>query len=291
MDRQALAVFIRSRREKTRPQDVGLPAGSRRRTPGLRREEVAQLAHISTDYYSRLEQARGRHPSRPVLASIAQALRLSDQERAHLFSLADEVERGQGRDPVREVDGATAALLQRLSDVPALVVDNTCQVLAWNPLAAALLEDFSAVHAADRNILRRIFLQPERASYGMTTDRRLAISAVSYLRVATSRYPDSAELLALVAELLAGSPDFARLWNSQQLRMDHHARQVFQHPQVGPIELDFDILTVPDREQQVVIFTAEPGSPAYRDLQLLRVIGTQQLDATATSGQEEHLRG
>ena len=281
MDKQALAIFLRSKRERLQPQDVGLPGGSRRRTPGLRREEVAQLAHISTDYYSRLEQARGRHPSRPVLATIAHALRLTSQERAHLFSLADELERDQGRAPVREVDASTAALLQRLSDAPALVVDNTCQVLAWNPLAAALLEDFSALHATDRNILRRIFLHPDRGTYESTADRRLVITAVSYLRVATTRYPDSSELRALVAELLAGSADFARLWNSQQLRIDHHASQVFQHPQVGRIELDFDILTVPDREQQVVIFTAEPDSEAYRNLQLLRVIGTQQLNADA----------
>jgi transcriptional regulator with XRE-family HTH domain len=276
MDKQALAMFLRSKRERLRPQDVGLPAGSRRRTPGLRREEVAQLAYISTDSYSRLEQARGRHPSRPVLAAIAHALRLSSQERAHLFSLADELERDQGRTPVREVDASTAALLQRLSDAPALVVDNTCQVLAWNPLAAALLEDFAAVHTTDRNLLRRIFLRPGQENYGITTDRRLVISAVSYLRVATTRYPDSAELRTLIAELLAGSADFAQLWNSQQLRIDHHASQVFQHPQVGPIELDFDILTVPDREQQVVIFTAEPDSEAYHNLQLLKVIGTQQ---------------
>jgi transcriptional regulator with XRE-family HTH domain len=277
MDKQALAVFLRSRRERLRPQDAGLPAGSRRRTPGLRREEVAQLAHISTDYYSRLEQARGRHPSGAVLAAIAQALRLTSQERAHLFSLADELERDQGRAPVREVDASTAALLQRLSDAPALIVDNTCQVLAWNPLAAALLEDFATIKTADRNILRRIFLNPDQGKYGITTDRRLVISAVSYLRLATTRYPDNAELQALIADLLAGSPDFAGLWHSQQLRIDHHARQVFQHPQVGPIELDFDILSVPDREQQVVIFTAEPGSEAYRNLQLLQVIGTQQL--------------
>jgi transcriptional regulator with XRE-family HTH domain len=276
MDKQALAMFLRSKRERLRPQDVGLPAGSRRRTPGLRREEVAQLAYISTDSYSRLEQARGRHPSRPVLAAIAHALRLSSQERAHLFSLADELERDQGRTPVREVDASTAALLQRLSDAPALVVDNTCQVLAWNPLAAALLEDFAAVHTTDRNLLRRIFLRPGQENYGITTDRRLVISAVSYLRVATTRYPDSAELRTLIAELLAGSADFAQLWNSQQLRIDHHASQVFQHPQVGPIKLDFDILTVPDREQQVVIFTAEPDSEAYHNLQLLKVIGTQQ---------------
>ena len=141
---------------------------------------------------------------------------------------------------VREVDASTAALLRRLSDVPALVVDNTCQVLAWNPLAAALLEDLSTLRSADRNTLRRIFLNQDHDKYGITTDRRLVVSAVSYLRLATTRYPDNAGLRALIADLLAGSADFAQLWNSQQLRIDHHQRQVFQHPQVGAIELDFD---------------------------------------------------
>ncbi|MCO5968682.1 helix-turn-helix transcriptional regulator [Actinoallomurus soli] len=281
MDKHALAAFLRSRREQVRPEDVGLPRGSRRRTPGLRREEVAQLAHISTDHYSRLEQARGRHPSRQVLRGIARALRLSDQERAHLFSLAGELEDDPGRLPSREVAPSTAALLDRLADTPAMVLDDTCQVLAWNPLAAALFEDFSALRAADRNVLRRIFLHPDHdhGVYGITGHERLAINAVSYLRVATTRYPDSAELRSLIDELLAGSATFARLWNSQELRIEHHSRQVFQHPKVGPIELDFDILTVPDADQHLVLFTAEPGSASYRNLQFLGVIGAQRMDA------------
>lgn len=281
MDKHALAAFLRSRRERIRPEEVGLPRGPRRRTPGLRREEVAQLAHVSTDHYSRLEQARGRHPSRQVLQGISRALRLSDQERAHLFTLAGEVEQDRERLPSREISPSTAALLERLTDTPTLVVDDTCQVIAWNPLATAVFEDFSALRSADRNILRRIFLGPGREAdaYGTSGNRRLLTSAVSYLRVATTRYPDSAELSSLIAELLAGSEDFARLWNSQQLRIDHHDRQVVQHPQVGRIELDFDVLTVPDSNQNVVIFTAEPGSSTYQNLQLLKVIGMQRMDA------------
>ena len=281
MDKHALASFLRSRREQIRPEDVGLPPGARRRTPGLRREEVAQLAHISTDHYSRLEQARGRHPSRPVLQGIARALRLSDQERSHLFSLAGELEDDAGRLPSREVAPSIAALLGRLADTPALVMDDTCQVLAWNPLAAALLEDFSVLRAGDRNVLRRIFLEPG-GGYGVAGNRRLLTTAVSYLRVATTRYPGNAELRSLIDELLAGSADFTRLWNSHELRIDHHARQVFHHPQAGPIELDFDILSVPDADQQVVIFTAEPGSDSFRRLQFLNVIGAQRVDAFST---------
>jgi transcriptional regulator with XRE-family HTH domain len=280
MDKHALAEFLRSRREQVSPEAAGLARGPRRRTPGLRREEVAELAHISTDHYSRLEQARGRHPSRAVLHGIARALRLSDQERAHLFSLAGELEPDRDLPSSREVDPGTATLLDRLTDTPALVVDDTCQVIGWNPLAAALFEDFALLNSADRNVLRRIFLQPDRGTYGIVDHDRFVLSAVSYLRVATTRYPDSPELRSLIGELLAGSPEFADLWTSLDLRIDHHARQVFRHPQVGPIELDYDILTVPGRDQQVVIFSAEPGSSAFQNLQLLKVIGTESMVAS-----------
>ncbi|MEV0485228.1 helix-turn-helix transcriptional regulator [Streptomyces sp. NPDC050508] len=280
MDKQALAAFLRGKRERVRPEDVGLPHGPRRRTPGLRREEVAQLAHISVDHYSRLEQARGRHPSHAVLTGIARALRLSDQERTHLFRLAGEAAPERAQAPSRDVDPGTLNLLERLTDAGALVLDNTCRVLAWNPLAAALFEDFSALTGPDRNVIRRYFLHPdaEHHAYGMTRPHRFVTAAVSYLRVATARYPDNAELRTLVDELLTGSEDFARLWYSHELRIEHHNHQEIRHPQVGPIDLDFDVLTVPGQDQQLVIFTAEPDSRAYRTLQLLKVIGTQRMD-------------
>ncbi|MFJ1610051.1 helix-turn-helix transcriptional regulator [Streptomyces sp. NPDC088253] len=280
MDKHALAAFLRGKRERVRPEDVGLPHGPRRRTPGLRREEVAQLAHISVDHYSRLEQARGRHPSHAVLTGIARALRLSDQERTHLFRLAGEAAPEPVQGPSRDVDPGTLNLLERLTDAGALVLDNTCRVLAWNPLAAALFEDFSALTGSDRNVIRRYFLHPdpEHRGYGMTQPHRFVTAAVSYLRVATARYPDNAELHALVDELLVGSEDFARLWNSHELRIEHHDHQEIQHPQVGSIELDFDVLTVPGQDQQLIILTAEPDSRAYRTLQLLKVIGTQRMD-------------
>ncbi|MEZ0109341.1 hypothetical protein ABH920_003355 [Catenulispora sp. EB89] len=214
-----------------------------------------------------------------MLQAVARALRLSDQERAHLFSLAGQAEDDRGRLPSRRVDEATAALLNRLTDTPALVMDNTCQVIAWNPLAAALFEDFALLRSADRNVLRRIFLHPDqgRGTYGITDQEQFVLTTVSYLRMATTRYPDDADLRALIADLLAGSEVFRRLWTSLDIRVDHHARQVFQHPQVGPIELDYDILSIPDRDQQVVLFTAEPDSRAFRDLQLLKVIGARPM--------------
>lgn len=286
MDRQALADFLRSRRERVRPEDVGLPRGHRRRTPGLRREEVAQLAYISVDHYTRLEQARGRRPSRRVLGGIARALRLTDQERARLFQLAGEREENEAAGPARDVQPSTLNLIDRLTDAAAIVVDPTCRVLAWNALAAALFEDFSALAPGEeRNLIRRYFLHPDpdRRHYGMGASERFAVTAVSYLRMAATRYPGSREIRSLVAELLAGSEHFARLWHSQEFRIDRHLRQTVWHPRVGAIELDFDVLTVPDQEQQVLIFTAEPGSPAYRSLQLLKVIGTQRMTVESRS--------
>ncbi|MER7544612.1 helix-turn-helix transcriptional regulator [Spirillospora sp. NPDC127506] len=278
MDKRALAEFLRARRERIRPEDVGLPHGPRRRTPGLRREEVAQLAHISVDHYSRLEQGRGRNPSRQVLHGIARALRLSDQERAHLFELAGERERDRVDGPSREVAPGTRSLLGRLTDAPAFVVDDTCRVLAWNPLAAALFGDFAQMGGPDRNLLRRYFLDPARR----VADRsEFVVTSVSYLRVAMARYPRNREIRALVDELVEGSEEFARLWKSQELRIEHHARERFEHPQVGEVALDFDILTIPGQDQQLIIFTAEPGSREYETLRLLKVIGTQSMDVPA----------
>lgn len=279
MDRQALATFLRSRRERVRPQDAGLPIGTRRRTPGLRREEVAQLAAISVDHYTRLEQGRGRHPSRPVLNGIARALRLSGQERAHLFRLAGQAETEDADRPAEAVPAGTLQLVDRMTDTGVIVMNGACRVLAWNPLAAALFEDFSALGANDRNLVRRFFLHPDpaRRGYGMGNPPQFARTAVSYLRVAATRYPRSIEIRDLIRDLLAGSPEFAQLWHDQELRIEHHSHQVLDHPAVGRLELDFEILTLPDRDQQLVLFTAEPGSPVYRALELLRVIGTQDL--------------
>jgi transcriptional regulator with XRE-family HTH domain len=281
MDRHALAEFLRSKREQISPAAVGLPRGSRRRTPGLRREEVAQLAHVSVDHYSRLEQARGRNPSRQVLVGIARALRLSDLERAHLFRLAGETDHERAGEPPRDVPVSTLNLLDRLGSTPALVLDSTCQVLAWNPLAAALFEDFSALRASDRNVIRRYFLHPDaaRRHYGMVDHEPFATAALSYLHIAAARYPDSSEIHHLIDDLLQESEEFARLWNSHELRIEHHASQRFDHPQIGSIELDFDILSLPEQQQQMVILSAEPGSSAEQALRLLGVIGFQEMDA------------
>ncbi|WP_225847117.1 helix-turn-helix transcriptional regulator [Streptomyces sp. HPF1205] len=279
MDRRELADFLRSRRERITPADVGLPAGPRRRTPGLRREEAAQLAYISTEYYTRLEQARGPRPSREVLAGLARALRLSDAERDHLHHLAG-VPPGPPPGPPREVRQSILDLLRRLPLAAATVTSATLEVIAWNDLAAALMEDFSAVPRRDRNLVRRLFLGPHpqgRRLYGVSDADEFGRMATQHLRAAAARYPDDPETTRLVAELLDGSPEFARLWKSHDVGADPALRKTFRHPLVGPVTVDCDVLSITGRDQQVVIYTAAPGSPSEDALRLLSVVGTQRM--------------
>ncbi|MFJ4201272.1 helix-turn-helix transcriptional regulator [Streptomyces sviceus] len=280
MDRRELADFLRSRRERITPAVVGLPAGPRRRTPGLRREEVAQLAHISTEYYTRLEQARGPRPSLEVLAQVARALRLSDAERDHLHHLAG-TPPGPPPGPSREVRQSIVDLLHRLPQAAAIVISAAHEVIAWNDLAAALMEDFSALSRRDRNLVRRAFLGPHphgRRLYGVVDGEEFAISSVQQLRAASARYPGDAELTALVAELLDGSEEFAQLWAAHDVTASPTLCKTFDHPVVGLIVVDCDVLDIADRDQRVVIYTAAPGSPSEEALRLLSVVGTQRLD-------------
>ncbi|GAB7045527.1 helix-turn-helix transcriptional regulator [Catenuloplanes indicus JCM 9534] len=279
-----MATFLRGKRERIRPSDAGLPHGGRRRTPGLRREEVAQLAQISVEHYTRLEQGRGRHPSPAVLAGIARALRLTDQEREYLFRLGGHAGTAPRGGPSGHVPPGTLKLLDRLGDAGVLVIGAGCQVLAWNPLAAALFEDFSALSSDDRNIVRQYFLQPDpgRPRYGIGSARRFAGIAVSYLRLAASRYPKDPGIRTLIRDLTAGSAEFAALWHGQEMRIEHHSEEILDHPAVGRLTLDFEILSVPGEDQQVVIFTADRDSPEYRALQLLNVIGTQDMTPERT---------
>ncbi|WP_427922903.1 helix-turn-helix transcriptional regulator [Streptomyces sp. cg40] len=280
MDKQELAAFLRSRRERISPAEVGLPRGPRRRTPGLRREEVAQLAFISTEYYTRLEQARGPRPSREVLGGLARALRLSDAERGHLHHLAG-APPGPPPGPSREVRQSLLDLLRRLPQAAAFVTSATFEVLAWNDLAAALMEDFSALPPRDRNLVRRAFLtpRPDRSRlYGVSDVDAFARLSAQRLRAVAARYPDSPAVTGLVAELLAGSEEFRRLWESHDVSAEPTLTKTFQHPVVGPVTVNCDALDITDRDQQVVIYTATPGSPSEEALRLLAVIGTQRMD-------------
>ncbi|MEV4637067.1 helix-turn-helix transcriptional regulator [Actinoplanes sp. NPDC049548] len=276
MDRGELAAFLRSRRERIRPAEVGLPAGVRR-TPGLRREEVAQLAYISTEYYTRLEQARGPHPSREVLSGLSRALRLSDAERAHLHHLAG-VPPQPPSAPSRVVRRSILDLLDRLPHAAAFVTSAVYEVIAWNSLAAALMEDFSALSRRDRNLARRVFLDPRgagRSLWGVSDAAHFARSVAQGLRATAARYPDDAETAGLIRELLDGSDEFARLWAAREVAVAPALVKTFDHPVVGPVTVNCDALDVADRDQRVVIYTATAGSPSEEALRLLSVVGTQ----------------
>ncbi|WP_090797474.1 helix-turn-helix transcriptional regulator [Asanoa ishikariensis] len=277
MNRPELAAFLRSRRERITPAEVD----PRRRTPGLRREEVAGLAFISIEYYTRLEQARGPRPSREVLTGLARALRLTDAERVHLHHLAG-APPGPPPGPARDVRPSILDLLRRLPGAAAFVTSATYEVLAWNDLAAALMEDFSAVPRRERNLLRRTFLEPDldgRRLYGVSDPDTFGRTATHHLRAAAARYPDDPELNALVTDLLAGSAEFARLWHSHDVSAQHTLRKTFAHPRVGPVTVNCDVLDIANQDQRMVIYTADPGSPSEEALRLLAVIGTQRMDA------------
>lgn len=281
VDRAELAGFLRSRRARVQPQDVGLAPGVRRRTPGLRREEVAGLAGMSVDYYIRLEQARGPRPSRQVLAAIARALRLTDGERAYLFNLAGE-QPGPPPGPPQDVPQGILLLLDRLDDTPAYVLDAKYDILAWNAMASALMVDFATLRPEERNPIRWFFAQPYAAHLLDDDDDEhgdFAREAVADLRAAAARYPGDPGIRRLVADLRARSETFVRLWAERDVTVRRSTTKRMIHPVVGSIELHCDVLHVPDVDQRLVLYTAAPGTRSYEALRLLRVVGTQRLGA------------
>jgi transcriptional regulator with XRE-family HTH domain len=285
MDRTELAEFLRTMRERLQPKDVGLPAGTSRRTPGLRREEVARLAHISVEYYARLEQARGSSPSRRVLSELARALRLGTDERVHLFELAG-VAPESSAVPRSDVPATVLNLLEHMTDIAAFVVNARYDVVAWNPLATALFEDFSAVPPARRNLINRHFLHPDPAArhYGMTGAEEFGRLAVGHLRAAAGRYPTDPQIRTMVDTLRKQSAEFAELWDHHHVESGSHHSKTMQHPVVGTLQLNCDTLAVPMRDQLLVCFTAERGSPSHDALRLLSVVGTQDMTPTIDNG-------
>jgi transcriptional regulator with XRE-family HTH domain len=281
MDREELAVTLRSARARISPADVGLPAGIRRRVQGLRREEVALLAGISVDYLVRLEQGRGPRPSDSVLAALARALRLTDDERDHLFHLT-------GTAPPRpgHIDGmvraSTFRLLERLLDLPALVMDAKGDLLAWNAMATALLGDFSAWPPPRRNIIWQRFLGTGgRVAIDPEEAERTAVEGVASIRAVAARYPDDPGLRRLLADLHAGSPRFTELWDEARPAERRSSTKTVLHPELGAIELDCDSLHLPDADQRLIVYSAAPGTPAAEALAVLRVLGTQDLSSVS----------
>ncbi|GGO01854.1 helix-turn-helix transcriptional regulator [Micromonospora parathelypteridis] len=258
--RDELAAFLRTRRARLRPAEVGLPDGVRRRTPGLRRQEVAQLAGMSIDYYIRLEQGRGPHPSRQVLAAMARALLLTRDEREYLFRIAGENPPPAGG-PSREVSPGLRHLLDAMTETPAYLVDAAYHVLAWNHLATYFVGDLAAVPDADRNMIRWTFRQP--VTSGHWTDAevlRFVRSTVADLRAAYGRYPADPAIRELVTELLGTSPRFAQLWAEHEVGERHPIVKRVPHPDLGPLEFECRVLLVPETDQRMIVYVPEPGS-------------------------------
>lgn len=275
MDQHELGLFLRSRRERVLPGEVGLPTGSHRRTPGLRREEVAVLAHISPEYYVRLEQGRASRPSGEVLAGIADALRLTRAETDHLHVLAGTAKARSGRHSTA-VRPSIVALLQRLPQTAGLVTSATFEVLAWNDLAAALIEDFGALPPERRNLARRAFLGDRDGGtslYGASDAAKFRRHVAMELRATAARYPDDPDVTGLVRELRAGSPEFARLWDRHDVEPALVLTKTFQHPVVGPVRVDCDTLLLTDADQRLVLYTAPVGSPDADALAMLATLG------------------
>ncbi|CCH88975.1 Helix-turn-helix domain protein [Modestobacter italicus] len=279
MDKGELGAFLRTRRERLRPEDVGLPSGARRRTPGLRREEIAVLAHISTEYYVRLEQGRAPRPSAEVLAGIAGALRLTDAESDHLHLLAGTAPTPSGSHR-RDVRPSILGLLERLPQTAGIVLSAAFEVLAWNDLAAALMEDFALVDPHDRNLARKAFLsdeQPPVPIYGISDDVEFRQGVVTRLRSTQARYPSDRLVADLVQELRGESAEFARLWERHDVQVPPPLRKTFRGTPVGDITVDCDSLALTERDQHLVLYTAPSGSRDAENLALLGVIGAQPL--------------
>jgi transcriptional regulator with XRE-family HTH domain len=275
MDRAALADFLRRRREELRPGDVGLPAGARRRAPGLRREEVAALAAMSADYYTRLEQQRGPQPSEQMLASLAIALRLSNAERDYLFQVA-------GRNApamvstAAHVAPALLRVLDRLDDTPALIVSNLGETLVQNRMATALFGDRSGDTGLDRSDIYRWFTRPaERLRYPEADRDRQSRAQVANLRAAYGSMGPRSRAGELVRALRKVSTEFAELWERHEVGQRFHDHKVLLHPELGAIEVDCQVLFTEDQSQALLVLTAPPGSEGYEKLQLLAVIGQQ----------------
>jgi transcriptional regulator with XRE-family HTH domain len=269
--RRHLADFLRARRDRVLPADVGLVPGSRRRTPGLRREEVAQLAGISVDYYTRLEQARGPHPSRQVLTALARALRLTGSEREHLFQLVgDRTETPVG--PPQAVPAGILHLVDRLDDTPAFVIDAVYTLLAWNRMAVALLIDPTVWPPVERNLIWQLFTSPFSDFDDPQVDL-YARQCLADLRRAAARYPADPGVCGLLARLREHSPTFVARWAEYPVDPPRTTSvKRIPHPVVGDLDLECQTLEITATDQRLVLYTAVPGTSSYEGLRRLQAV-------------------
>ncbi|TWD17623.1 transcriptional regulator with XRE-family HTH domain [Streptomyces sp. T12] len=270
-----LGDYLRACRARISPEDVGLPAFGRRRVPGLRREELASLAGVSVDYVVRLEQGRMTSASPTILLSLAEALRLGQDEKEYLLRIAAEDSvaartiRPTAPRRQQQVSSATQALLAGLAHVPALLLGRRMDILAWNQLGAALFTDFAELPPGQRNHIWLTFLDPQVR--GMYDDWvKVARECVAYLRMDAARYPDDPELARLVGELSLRDNDFSSWWADHRVRAQRHGRKRFHHPVAGELDLNFQVLDVRgETDQSLLVYTAEPGSSSADGLAFL----------------------
>jgi MmyB-like transcription regulator ligand binding domain/Helix-turn-helix domain len=256
--RAGLAAFLRARRARVSPRDAGLAELGRRRTPGLRRQEVAQLAGMSVDYYIRLEQGRGPHPSRQVLSALARALMLTADERDYLFRMAGEAPPQPAR-PSREITPGIRHLLDSMPTTPAYVVDAAYNILAWNQLATHFIGNLAG--HADRNMIRWTFRRSPADSI-WSDERFLGFtrSTVADLRAGYARYPGDPGIDSLVTEMLALSARFAQMWAAHEVEVRGPMLKRVHHPQAGPLEFECQVLHIAETGQRLIAYCAAPGS-------------------------------
>ena len=267
--------FLKAMRSRMTPEMAGLPASpAARRVPGLRREEIARLADVSTDYYTRLEQGRNIHPSRAVLDSVGRALNLDPGEQAHMIDLLEYCANSRrSPNPTQTVRPALHQLLDAVGNVPALILGRRTDVLAGNRLAFLLLADFPAMPAAERNLTRWIHLDP-RARELFRDWKTIASDAVGALRADIGRHPNDAQANQLVGELAVQSEDFRHWWAGHRVAAASAGTVRLHHPLVGDVELNVENLSLPDDPDQVLrVFSAKPGSPSADSLTLLGSYG------------------
>jgi transcriptional regulator with XRE-family HTH domain len=269
MDRARLAEYLRSRREALRPEDVGRPRGQRRRTRGLRREEVAVLSDMSIDYYTRLEQPRGPRPSEQILGALARGLRLSLEERDHLFQLGGYPTPRRSAD-TGHVNPGMMRIFDGLRDAAALVVSHLGETLLQTGPAVALLGDDSIHTGRARSKHYRWFTDPAaRRLYPAEEHAAQSRVIVADLLVSYTRDGTGSRTAEIADALLAASPEFAALWREHPVAGAYCGPQRFVHPLVGPLELNCQRLIDPDQSQQLVVYTATPGTVSHDKFSLI----------------------
>jgi transcriptional regulator with XRE-family HTH domain len=289
MSRQSeLGAFLQAQRARLRPRDVGLvPDTVRRRVPGMRREEVARLAGVSTDYYTRLEQGRRASASEPVLNAVARALRLDDTGRRHLIDLARPAPARPptGTEKAQRVRWTIRQLIEFWKDQPVMLLGRRMDVLATNTLARALIFDFSTLPAAERNYIRWVLLHPHARELFRDWEA-VAAGMVAVLRMEAGRFPDDQGISGLACELAVKSREFPGWWADQRVMVHTHGTERFRHQLAGDLELEWQKLLLPgDEDQKICVYFAVPGSPAAEKLALLaswNASATRRTDANAS---------